>query len=484
MKAISLFRAGVVTLAIPVLLAASWTPSLAVAPPNDSFDNAITIDLSSLPYTDVQNITEATTEPGEPFYCNFSVQSVWYRFTPTSDMWIAFNNGGSSVFSSTSLYYQPGSTIFTLNFLRCSTLYDSSTVKVLAGNVYYMQATAGCCSQNGLLQTNLNEVPAPLPVANFFVNPPEPSVFDQVQFYDQSYDPGGVGITGWAWEFGDGTGDTGCCVKTHHYATDGDYLARLVVTTGDGRTAETTRLVSVRTRDVAITKFKVPQSASAGQTRQIEVGIRNTRYPETVRVELYRSVPGGYGSYEFFGSLTQFVPVRPSNRTTDFNFSYTFSGGDALIGKVTFRAVATLQSGRDALAADNEAISLPVKVSGGGNFAPPVDSTVTPTAPPVAPGEIAGTGLPGRLELRGVRPNPARADGPLSVRLALPKAGTARLQVLDLSGRVVSERDLGWLAPGVRDEQIAWERKPTPGIYWVRLSHAGESVSTRLSVLQ
>jgi len=56
------------------------------------------------------------------------------------------------------------------------------------------------------------------------------------------------------------------------------------------------------------------------------------------------------------------VPVRPSNRTTDFNFSYTFTSEDAAIGKVTFRAVASIIEARDALSADNEAISSPTKV--------------------------------------------------------------------------------------------------------------------------
>jgi hypothetical protein len=82
---------------------------------------------------------------------------------------------------------------------------------------------------------------------------------------------------------------------------------------------------------------------------------------ESVEVTLFRSVPG-YG-YVFVGTLTQSVPVRPANRTTDFSFSYTFTGDDARIGKVTFRAVATIVNAPDALPADNEAIAPPVKVS-------------------------------------------------------------------------------------------------------------------------
>jgi Tol biopolymer transport system component len=113
---------------------------------------------------------------------------------------------------------------------------------------------------------------------------------------------------------------------------------------------------------VAITRFSAPQSASAGQTRGIVVGIKNTRYPETVEVQLLKSVPGGF---QLVGVLTQSVPVRSGNRTTDFNFSYTFTAADASIGKVTFKAIANVLGARDALPADNEAIASPTKVSSG-----------------------------------------------------------------------------------------------------------------------
>ena len=66
---------------------------------------------------------------------------------------------------------------------------------------------------------------------------------------------------------------------------------------------------------------------------------------------------------QLVGSLTQVVPVRASNRTTDFSFSYTFADADAQIGKVTFKAVANLLGARDALPADNQAVALPTKVN-------------------------------------------------------------------------------------------------------------------------
>jgi hypothetical protein len=201
--------------------------------------------------------------------------------------------------------------------------------------------------------------PTPPPYADFGFSPSDPSVFEDVQFYNWSYDEAGVGFESQTWDFGDGTSDTGCC-PSHRYAADGDYTVQLTVETWDGRQASTSRTVSVRTHDVAITQFSVPQAAKAGQTRTIVVRVSNKRYPEHVQVELYKSVSGGF---DHVGSLTQSVPVRPGGRTTDLKFSYTFTPDDAAIGKVTFRAMANIVNARDALPADNEAISAPTKVS-------------------------------------------------------------------------------------------------------------------------
>ncbi|HEV2669799.1 MAG TPA: hypothetical protein VGU74_01805, partial [Gemmatimonadales bacterium] len=134
---------------------------------------------------------------------------------------------------------------------------------------------------------------------------------------------------------------------------------QLTVTTPDGRSASTSEPILVQTRDVAITRFSAPNAASAGQTRQLSVGLNSRRYAETVQVQLLKSGPGGD---QLVGFLTQSVPVRQSNRTTDFNFSYTFTAADAQLGKVTFRAVAVLGA-RDALPADNEAVAPPTKVN-------------------------------------------------------------------------------------------------------------------------
>src|SRR5262249_29157466 len=148
----------------------------------------------------------------------------------------------------------------------------------------------------------------------------------------------------------------------HQYAKDGDYTVELTVTTIDGRTASTSQIVRVKTHDVSIARFLVPVAASVGQTRTITVGIRNTRYPETVQVQLFKSTTTGF-SFSPIGTLTHSVPVVQGGRTTDFSFNYTFKSDDATVGKVSFEAVATIIGARDALPADNTAISLPTKIN-------------------------------------------------------------------------------------------------------------------------
>jgi PKD repeat protein len=199
---------------------------------------------------------------------------------------------------------------------------------------------------------------APAPVASFWSQIGDPSVYDLVPFWDNSYDPGGNAITSRRYDFGDGSSST---TGQHRYLVDGDYTVRLTVTTSDGRTGWSELNVHVQTHDVAITKINVPQSASAGQSRELSVALKNTRYAESVTIVFYRSRVGG--GWDQVGSQTQTVPARSGNKTTTFSALYLFTADDKAVGKVTFKAVATLNGARDALPADNEVVALPTKVN-------------------------------------------------------------------------------------------------------------------------
>ena len=322
-------------------------------PPNDAFSSATAI--GALPFTDAPTLIAATEEPGEPVpSCRGSIGgSVWYAFTPAVSGSLSARFAG--FFPTLSIAAYTGGSLGGLSEVGCRG-FDGLTFRANAGTTYYFQASGVF---DGVLSGTFTLDVAPLPVANFFDFPFDASVFDVVQFVDQSFDPGGVGFAPQAWTFGDGTTGTGGN-PTHRYAADGDYTVQLTATTLDGRTAVATQTVHVRTHDVAVTRFATPNAASSGQTRRIVVGINSRRYAETVEVQLFRSVPGGF---QQFGSLTQSVPMNPKNGTTDFAFSYTFTADDAQIGKVTFKAVAVISGTRDALPADNEAIAPPTKVS-------------------------------------------------------------------------------------------------------------------------
>jgi PKD repeat protein len=325
-------------------------------PKNDNFADAISI--GAVPFNDSETITYATTQPGEqrPSCAGSMYKTIWYAYTPA--------NSGSFMASALDSYFGEflaiwtGDELGTLTEAGCRSFWGTGRLAfpATAGATYYIQVGSSWGDGD---QVNFRFEVTPPPQAQFYFSPYDPSIFDNIQFYDTSWDPAELGIQLQAWDFGDGTTDQGCC-PTHRYAKDGDYTVNLTVTTQDGRTASTSQVVHAKTHDLAITKLSAPQSARVGQTRQIVVDIKNTQYPETVRVELSKSVPGGF---QWIASTEQNIPVRSGNRTTAVGLSYTFTDADAAVGKVTFKSVVYIINARDALPADNEAIASPTKVS-------------------------------------------------------------------------------------------------------------------------
>ena len=88
-----------------------------------------------------------------------------------------------------------------------------------------------------------------------------------------------------------------------------------------------------------------------------------------------------------------------------------------------------------------------------------------------------------RFALRRSIPNPTRGDQ-LTLELALPSAEPARVQVFDVSGRIVAEREVGSLGAG--EHRLEWRlaRPLSPGLYLVRLTSAGHSQLLRLAVIR
>lgn len=87
---------------------------------------------------------------------------------------------------------------------------------------------------------------------------------------------------------------------------------------------------------------------------------------------------------------------------------------------------------------------------------------------------------PTRFALRGVRPNPGRAD---VVSFAIDRAGDVRVEVIDIAGRRVLEHRWEALGPGEHTRALARPGELRPGVYLVRLSHGGRTASTRAIVM-
>lgn len=96
-------------LAALVLLAGlavtSGTVSAASPPSNDDFENAT--EISTLPFTDSQNIQDATLQAPEPSGCSWD-QTVWYRYTPLEDTVALVTTTGSDFDARFAVHAQPG----------------------------------------------------------------------------------------------------------------------------------------------------------------------------------------------------------------------------------------------------------------------------------------------------------------------------------------------------------------------------------------
>ena len=322
----------------------------AVDPPaNDAFADAI--EVAALPYSDVVPMLAATVETDEPPSAGWFLGTAWwsYEATASGPLLVQVSNccGEARVYT--------GDSVASLAEIPGTRSFGRLIFQAEAGTTYRFQVghTGNLCC-GGLVGLSLSEAPG-ISTAVMY-NPFDPSSFDTLRFSAHVFDPAAFPTESVHWDFGDG-GTAEGNGASHRYLADGDYLVTMTARTSDGRTGMSTTTVSVRTHDVGITKFVVPQSAQEGKTRTITVDVKSSRYDENVTVQLLRSVPGGF---EPVGSSMQLVRARKG--ATSYAFSYTFRPEDKAAGKVTFKAVATINGSRDALPGDNEIAALPTKV--------------------------------------------------------------------------------------------------------------------------
>lgn len=343
------FTTRIASIASVLMLTLSSVQFASAAPSNDNFADAMQI--SSLPFNVNQDTTGATFEDGEPTpgcWVGFPLKTVWFAYTPSTNTTLTARSSYSNFPPVLAIY--TGTSLGNLAQITCGNYYPQLSFQAQAGVTYYFQMS-GLLGDEGTLPFSLEVTPPP-PVSISF-SPSDPSTFDNVSFNANGYDPGGIWGFTYAWTISDGTtSDQGSF--NHQFSADGDYTVNLIATTSDGRSGSASQVIRVKTHDVAITRFSVPQTARANQTKTINVDLKNNRYSEDVQVTLYKGLPGG--GEQVIGTLTLYVPAR-STRATTFKFSYTFTPDDATIGKVTFKVIATIVNGRDALPADNTSIA-------------------------------------------------------------------------------------------------------------------------------
>jgi hypothetical protein len=85
--------------------------------------------------------------------------------------------------------------------------------------------------------------------------------------------------------------------------------------------------------------------------------------------------------------------------------------------------------------------------------------------------------------LEGVRPNPSHGER-LSVAFTLPAAAPGKLELVDVSGRRVAEREVGSLGAGRHTLDLVAGRRLPPGLYLVRLTQGANTRVTRVAVLR
>jgi hypothetical protein len=110
-----------------------------------------------------------------------------------------------------------------------------------------------------------------------------------------------------------------------------------------------------------------------------------------------------------------------------------------------------------------------------GSISPVRQQRVLPGGALGVPGES-----PAAAGLDVLGPNPTRGR----VEFNLVSEAPARLELVDIDGRVVSVTSVGDLGPGLHTVDLSHRARIRPGIYFVRLTQGAGVRTRRLAVLQ
>jgi len=93
-----------------------------------------------------------------------------------------------------------------------------------------------------------------------------------------------------------------------------------------------------------------------------------------------------------------------------------------------------------------------------------------------------GDGASALFALRGVAPNPAQHE--LRVSFSLRSARAATLTLFDVSGRQLESRRLEGMGPGWHTVTLGGRGHLSTGLYLIRLTQEGQSLTTRAAVVR
>lgn len=133
-------------------------------PPNDDFANATVA--TSMPFTVSQDVTNATVAPDDPF-CSGRTQTVWFAFTPTSNIRLEANTFGSNYDTTLSVYT---GTRGALSQLACNddsnnTLQSRVRFNAVAGTTYFFMVSSVSFFPVSSASLVFNLLPAPPPLS-------------------------------------------------------------------------------------------------------------------------------------------------------------------------------------------------------------------------------------------------------------------------------------------------------------------------------
>jgi hypothetical protein len=85
------------------------------------------------------------------------------------------------------------------------------------------------------------------------------------------------------------------------------------------------------------------------------------------------------------------------------------------------------------------------------------------------------------LSLAGARPNPSR--GAVEVSFSLPDAAPARLEMFDVTGRRLLDREVGSMGPGAHLIVLEETRSLASGLYWLRMVRSDRTLVARAALV-